>query len=82
MNNYTPGQIVYVIVRNPHVQGVAAVQQAAVVNDPYSPGQLALFMYEEYYPLDDTVAIYTSAQEAEVEYQSAFGIDGVDQFYG
>lgn len=82
MTNYIPGQIVYVIVRNPHVQGVAAVQQAAVVNDPHTPGQLALFIYEEYYPLTDSVAVYATAQEAEAEYEQAFGIDGVDEFYG
>lgn len=82
MDTYVPGQIVYVIIRNPHVQGVASVQQAAVVNDPHNPGQLALFIYETYYPLNDNVAVYQSESEAEAVYQDAFGINEVDEFYG
>lgn len=85
MNNFMPGQIVYVIIRNPHVQGVASVQQAAVVNDPSNPTQLALFLYETYYPLNENVAVYQTEGEAEMAYKDAFGIsenDEVDQFYG
>lgn len=81
---YQPGQVVYVIVRNPHVQGVANVQEAAVVSDPNSPGQLALFLYETYYPLNDEVAVYPTAMEAENAYQEAFGLSesDVEEYYG
>ena len=82
MNEYQPGQVVYVIIRNPHVQGVANVQEAAVVNDPHSPGQLALFLYETYYPLNDDVAVYASASEAEHAYRDAFGLYEVEGYYG
>ncbi|MDQ6598238.1 transcriptional regulator [Bacillus salipaludis] len=80
--NYNPGQIVYVIIRNPHAQDVANVQEAAVVQHPESPGQLALFLYETYYPLNDAVAVYTSANEAEMAYQEAFGLTEIEDYYG
>ncbi|MBS4204570.1 transcriptional regulator [Bacillus sp. FJAT-49754] len=70
---YTPGEIVYVIYRNPHTQNVANIQEAAVVNDPDNPGQLAVFLYETYYPLTDELAIYRSAEEAETAYNYYFG---------
>lgn len=82
MDNYQPGQIVYVIIRNPHVQGVANVQEAAVVHDPHAPGQLALFLYETYYPLTDEVAVYTSAHEADQAYQEAFGTVTLEEYHG
>ncbi|MFC6334233.1 transcriptional regulator SplA domain-containing protein [Paenibacillus septentrionalis] len=79
---FQPGQIVYVIIRNPHVQGVANVQEAAVVMDPHSPGNLSLFLYETYYPLSDDVAVYPTASEAEEAYKEAFGFADVEGFYG
>lgn len=42
-NEYRPGDIVYVMYRNPHTQNVAQVQEAAVVEHPDEPGELALF---------------------------------------
>lgn len=82
MNEYQPGQIVYVIIRNPHVQGVANVQEAAVVNDPNSPGEVALFLHESYYPLTDEIAVYPTASEAENAYREAFGLSDVESYYG
>lgn len=73
MGRYEPGQVVYVIIRNPHVQGVANVQEAAVVQNPHAPGELALFLYETYYPLNEDIAVFASAHEAEQAYQEAFG---------
>ncbi|MCZ0704218.1 transcriptional regulator of the spore photoproduct lyase operon [Natronobacillus azotifigens] len=80
---YQPGDIVYVIIRNPHVQGAANVQEAAVVQNPDRPGELALFIYETYYPLTDEVAVYTSESEAEMAFEQAFGTaeDG-ETYYG
>ncbi|WP_284139332.1 MULTISPECIES: transcriptional regulator SplA domain-containing protein [unclassified Virgibacillus] len=69
---FSAGEIVYVIIRNPHVQGVANVQQAAIVENPEQRGQLALFVYETYYPLSDEFAIFKSEEEAENAYQEAF----------
>lgn len=84
LNGFQPGQVVYVIIRNPHVQGVANVQQAAVVMDPDSSGNLSLFVYETYYPLTGDIAIYQTATEAENAYHEAFGLfdAGMEDFYG
>lgn len=72
----------YVIIRNPHVQGVANIQEAAVVKDPNSPGNVALFLYETYYPLNDEVAVYPTASEAEQAYSEAFGLSDMGTYYG
>lgn len=79
---YQPGQIVYVIIRNPHAQDVANVQEAAVVQNPDDPDQLALFLYETYYPLTDEVAVYTTSAEAETAYNEAFGLYEQEGYYG
>ncbi|MEC1373689.1 transcriptional regulator SplA domain-containing protein [Heyndrickxia oleronia] len=81
---YKPGEVVYVIIRNPHAQDVANVQQAAVVQNPESPNQLALFLHETYYPLTDEFAVFPSESEAEQAYQEAFGFseDELDGHYG
>ncbi|MCA0172520.1 MULTISPECIES: transcriptional regulator SplA domain-containing protein [Bacillaceae] len=70
---YHAGDVVYVMYRNPHTYNVANIQEAAVVNDPDQPGQLALFLYETYYPLDSDIAIYRSEAEAEQAYATYFG---------
>jgi transcriptional regulator of the spore photoproduct lyase operon len=80
--SYQPGQIVYIIIRNPHAQDVANVQEAAVVQNPDSPNQLALFLYETYYPLTDEIAVYATENEAEFAYQEAFGITEMEDYYG
>ncbi len=79
---FTPGEIVHVIIRNPHAQDVAAVQQAAVVQDPNSPSQLALFYHETYYPLSDELAVFKTKAEAEQAYEEAFEIPEFDEFHG
>ncbi|MDF2534704.1 MAG: transcriptional regulator [Bacillales bacterium] len=71
---YQPGQVVYVIIRNPHAQDVTNVQEAAVVQNPDSPDELALFLYETYYPLNDDLAVFTTASEAEHAFKDAFPI--------
>jgi transcriptional regulator of the spore photoproduct lyase operon len=70
---YHAGDIVYVFYRNPHTQDVANIQEAAVVKNPDNPEELALFLYETYYPLNNEMAVYTSATEAEQAYQYYFG---------
>lgn len=76
INHYRAGDVVYVIYRNPHTYDVANVQEAAVVKDPEHSGELALFLYETYFPLDSEIAVYASKGEAERAYYDAFG--GVD----
>ncbi|WP_318247325.1 transcriptional regulator SplA domain-containing protein [Halobacillus litoralis] len=71
--NYRAGDIVYVIYRNPHTYDVANVQEAAVVKNPEQPGELALFLYETYFPLDSDIAVYASEGDAERAYHDAFG---------
>lgn len=70
---YQAGDIVYVLYRNPHTQNVANVQQAAVVNHPESPNELALFLYDTYYPLSHEMAVYATEGEAEQAYHYYFG---------
>ncbi|MDF2558465.1 MAG: transcriptional regulator [Bacillales bacterium] len=69
---YKQGQIVYVIIRNPHSQDVANVQEAVVMHDPDSPDTLSLFLNETFYPLNDEVAVFLSASEAEQAFKEAF----------
>lgn len=70
------GDIVYVIVRNPHAQDVAHVQEAAVVRDPEQPEALSLFLYETYYEMNDELAIYRTEEEAKRAYEYYFGVSG------
>jgi transcriptional regulator of the spore photoproduct lyase operon len=70
---YNEGDTVFVFYRNPHTQDVANIQEAAVVNNPENPNELALFLYETYYPLTNEVAVYSSQDEAEQAYQHYFG---------
>lgn len=79
---FQPGDIVHVIVRNPHAQNVAHVQQAAVVNHPEKPNELALFFHETYYPFVDDFAVFKTEEEAEQAYENAFGTFGMDETYG
>ncbi|MGM8212368.1 transcriptional regulator SplA domain-containing protein [Virgibacillus sp. W0430] len=73
--SYQPGEVVYVIIRNPHAQDVANVQEAAIVAHPDDPSQMALFLYETYYPLTEELAIYKTEAEAEQAYENVFGIE-------
>ncbi|MBA9028304.1 transcriptional regulator SplA domain-containing protein [Peribacillus huizhouensis] len=70
---YNAGDIVYVFYRNPHTQDVTNIQEAAVVMNPENPQELALFLYETYYPLSNELAVYTSIEQAEQDYQYYFG---------
>lgn len=80
--NLNPGEVVYIIIRNPHAQDVANVQQAAVVENPDKPSELALFIHETYYPLTDEVAIYKTENEAEQVFYDTFDLPKEDEFYG
>ncbi|PEP46781.1 transcriptional regulator SplA domain-containing protein [Bacillus pseudomycoides] len=70
---YNAGDIVYVFYRNPHTQDVANIQAAAVVNNPENPNELALFLYETYYPLSNEMAVYSSEEEANQAYNYYYG---------
>ncbi|MEE6449242.1 transcriptional regulator SplA domain-containing protein [Gottfriedia acidiceleris] len=70
---YHPGDIVYVFYRNPHTQNVANIQAAAVVNNPENPNELALFLYETYYPLSSEMAVYSTEEEANQAYNYYYG---------
>lgn len=72
-NDYHVGDIVYIFYRNPHIQSVANIQEAAVVTNPDNPNELAIFLYETYYPLSQEMAVYTNEMEAEQAYQQYFG---------
>lgn len=72
-DNYQAGDIVYVFYRNPHTQNVTNIQEAAVVNNPDQPGELAIFLYETYYPLSNEMAVYASETEASSAYNHYFG---------
>ncbi|MFD2444802.1 transcriptional regulator SplA domain-containing protein [Bacillus sp. CGMCC 1.16607] len=70
---YKAGDVVYVFYRNPHTQDVANIQEAAVVNNPDHPNELALFLYETYYPLTNDVAVYSNEVDALQAYHEFFG---------
>lgn len=76
--NFQPGEIVYIIIRNPHTQNVATVQQAAVVENPDNFGELSLFIHDTHYPLTEEVAVFKTEEEAEQVFHQAFdtGEDG------
>ncbi len=81
--SFNPGEIVYIIIRNPHAQDVAHIQQAAVVQNPEDANSLALFIHENYFPLTEEYAVFTTEEEAEAAYQQAFGtVDSGEEFYG
>jgi transcriptional regulator of the spore photoproduct lyase operon len=75
--NYQAGDIVYVFYRNPHTQDVANIQAAAVVNNPEKADELALFLYENYYPLSNEMAVYSTEVEANQAYNYYYGNDSV-----
>jgi transcriptional regulator of the spore photoproduct lyase operon len=75
--NYQAGDIVYVFYRNPHTQDVANIQAAAVVNNPEKADELALFLYENYYPLSNEMAVYSTEEEANQAYNYYYGNDSV-----
>lgn len=70
---YRAGDIVYVFYRNPHTQDVANIQAAAVVNNPENLNELALFLYETYYPLSNEMAVYSTEEEANQAYNYYYG---------
>lgn len=70
--DFNAGDIVYIFYRNPHIQDVANIQEAAVVNNPDSPNELALFLYETYYPLTNEMVIFPTEAAAEQAYHQYF----------
>lgn len=81
-HDYLPGEVVYIIIRNPHVQDVAQVQQAAVVQHPDYPNEQALFIYETYYSLTKDLAVFKTESEAEQAFHQAFGTSMEGGLYG
>lgn len=71
-SQYNTGDIVYIFYRNPHFQDIANIQEAAIVNNPDHPQELALFLLEKYYPLTNDILIYTSEMDAEQAYHQYF----------
>lgn len=59
--------------RNPHTQDVANVQEALIMQDPETNDKLSLFLNETFYPLNDEVAVFPNAKEAEQTFKEAFG---------
>lgn len=70
--SYNAGDIVYIFYRSPHIQDVANIQEAAVVNNPENPNELALFLFETYYPLTNDFVIFSSEMDAEQAYHQYF----------
>ena len=82
MDQFQAGEVVYMIIRNPHAQDVAQVQQAAIVENPEKPNELALFVHDNYFPLSDEFALFKSEEEAELAYKEAFGSPEIEEYYG
>lgn len=77
---FLPGEVVYMILRNPHTQNVAQVMRAAVVQSLDNPYELALFANETYYPLTDELTVFKSEADAEKESKEALGERNIIQF--
>ncbi|MFJ8512070.1 transcriptional regulator SplA domain-containing protein [Lysinibacillus xylanilyticus] len=69
---YNAGDIVYIFYRHPSIEEVANIQEATVVNNPDNPQELALFLFETYYPLTNDVLIFGSEMDAEQAYHQYF----------
>ena len=69
---YSAGDIVYIFYRHPSIEEVANIQKVAVVNNPDNPQELALFLFETYYPLTSDMLIFTSEMDAEQAYYQYF----------
>lgn len=82
VEHFKLGEIVYIIIRNPHAQNVAQVQQAAIVEHPENPSQRAIFLHDNYYPLLEDFAIFSTEEEAESAYEEAFGQVENGEYYG
>ena len=80
--SYQPGDIVYVMFRNPHTQDVAMIQPAAVVEHPEQPGELCLFVYETFYPLNEETAVFQTEEEARAACEEIYGRGDDSAFYG
>lgn len=78
---YTPGEVVYIIIRNPHAQDVANIQQAAVVENPDNANEMALFIHDTYYPLTDEFAIFKSEAEAEQVFRFSINDDYIIKYF-
>ncbi|MDG5786343.1 transcriptional regulator SplA domain-containing protein [Evansella sp. AB-P1] len=74
------GDSVFVICRNPHTQTVAEIQEASVVEHPDHPGRTVLFLFEDYIPLTDDYALFSSYQEAEEMYNMYFNETEIDMY--
>lgn len=68
---YSAGDIVFIFYQYPSIQ-VVNIQEATVVNDPDNPKELALFLFETYYPLTNDMVIFTSEMDAEQAYYQYF----------
>ncbi|MFJ8086771.1 transcriptional regulator SplA domain-containing protein [Lysinibacillus sp. NPDC095746] len=69
---YSAGDIVFIFYQYSSIQQVVNIQEAAVVNNPDNPKELALFLFETYYPLTDDMLIFTSEMDAEQAYHQYF----------
>ncbi|KOP80579.1 transcriptional regulator [Lysinibacillus sp. FJAT-14745] len=69
---YSAGDIVYIFYQHPSIEDVVNIQEAAVVNNPDNPQELALFLFETYYPLTNDMLIFTSEMDAEQAYHQYF----------
>ena len=69
---YNAGDIVYIFYQHPSIEEVANIQKVTVVNNPDHPQELALFLFETYYPLTNDMLIFTSEMDAEQAYHQYF----------
>ena len=69
---YSVGDNVFIFYRHPYILDVANIQEAVVANNPNNPNELALFLFESYYPLTNDMLIFTSEIDAEQAYHQYF----------
>lgn len=69
---YSAGDIVFIFYQHSSIDEVVNIQEAAVVNNPDNSQELALFLFETYYPLTNDMLIFTSEMDAEQAYHQYF----------
>ncbi|KOS61823.1 transcriptional regulator [Lysinibacillus agricola] len=69
---YSAGDIVFIFYQHPFIDDVVNIQEAAVVNIPDNSTEMALFLFEKYYPLTNDMLIFTSEVDAEQAYHQYF----------
>lgn len=66
------GDEVYVIYRSPHTPSLANIKQAEIVEHPFNPDDVALFLQETFHVIEEEDAFFSSELAAQEAYNDIF----------